>query len=158
MLFLSWKLFSKFIKLILLLSKKCDRQVRDKQITVPLMSTIVALLLGTKSGVALQCAGISESSSQDLLQLTNALRPSALRQNSFTLALYVPMRRRWIRMTQPRLPFTTHSKFCITDAPDLINKLWLAILTRKWGEVVFLAGPTIGKHSLHEKKATMASD
>ena len=70
--FLSWQLFSKIIKLTLLLSKKCDGQVRNKQISVPVMSTIVALLLGTNSGVALQCAGISENSSQDLLQLTNA--------------------------------------------------------------------------------------
>ena len=26
----------------------------------------------------------------------------------------------YIRMTQPRMPFTTNSKFCITDAPDPI--------------------------------------
>ena len=45
---------SKLIKLKLLLSKKCDGQVRDKQISVPVISTIVAMLLGTNSGVALQ--------------------------------------------------------------------------------------------------------
>ena len=59
MLLLSWKKFSENIKLILLLSKKCDGQVRDKQISVPGMSTIVAMLLGTNSGVALQYAGIT---------------------------------------------------------------------------------------------------
>ena len=32
------------------------------------------MILGTNSGVALQCSGISETSSQDLLQLTNAIR------------------------------------------------------------------------------------
>ena len=62
--FLSWKLFSKIIKLILLLSKKFNGQARDKQISVPVMSTIVVMLLGTNSGVALQCAGNSETSFQ----------------------------------------------------------------------------------------------
>ena len=47
-------LFSENIKRILLLSKKCDGQVRDEQISVPVISTIVAMLLGTNSGVALQ--------------------------------------------------------------------------------------------------------
>ena len=42
------------LELKLLLSKKCDGQVRDKQISVPMISTIVAMLLGTYSGVALQ--------------------------------------------------------------------------------------------------------
>ena len=58
---------AKFIKLIFLHSKKCDGQVREKYISVPVMCTILAVLLGTNSGVALQCAGISETSSQDLL-------------------------------------------------------------------------------------------
>ena len=42
-------------------------QVMDKQISVLVMSTIVATLLGTNSVVALQWPRISETSSQDLL-------------------------------------------------------------------------------------------
>ena len=44
-----------------------------------------------------------------------------------------PMRRRRIRMTQPRMPFT---KFYITYLYPIL-KFCLATLTRKWGEKVF---------------------
>ena len=79
MLLLGWKKFSENIKRILLLSKKCDGQARDEQISVPVMSTIVAMLLGTNSGVALQWARDLDTASQDLLQLMNVSPPSTQR-------------------------------------------------------------------------------
>ena len=87
------------------------------------INTIVAMLLGMNSGVALQWATVSDTSSQGLLQFTNAKPSSALMQNIFTLALHVLMSLRRIRMTQPRMPFTTKSTFCIT--PDPISKFRL---------------------------------
>ena len=54
MLLLNWKMFTAIIMLILLVSKKCDGQVRDALISVAVKSTIVAMLFGTNSDVALQ--------------------------------------------------------------------------------------------------------
>ena len=45
---------------------------QGQKTSVPVMSTIVAMLLGTNSGVPLQWARVTNNSSQDLLQLKNA--------------------------------------------------------------------------------------
>ena len=49
--FLSSKQVSKLIKLILLLSKKCDGQVRDKQISVPVISTAKDTSIGISAEI-----------------------------------------------------------------------------------------------------------
>ena len=60
--------------------------------------------------------------SGDLRELVSRFTPVDERLAAIRIkaTLYVPMRQRGIRMTQPRMPFTTNSKFCIKDAPDPI--------------------------------------
>ena len=66
------KMFPAITTLILLRYKKCNGQVRVALSSDPVMYTIVASLLGTNSGVALQWARNSHTSSQGLQHLMNA--------------------------------------------------------------------------------------